>query len=96
MYVIEAGPIRVTRNTNIEDNMIYHTEKEKAQDIADLRLACDIVRKDVRKLSSSVIRSNSGNRHISEINLESREIDLIILHKEIRDMMAQTVITEVV
>ena len=23
MYLIEAGPIRVTRNTNIEDNMSY-------------------------------------------------------------------------
>ena len=32
MYLIEAGPIRVTRNTNIEDNMIIskHTATKLA------------------------------------------------------------------
>ena len=71
--------------------MVYRTEKEKAQDIADLRGACDIVRADIRRLARAVVRSNEGPRHISEIRLESREIDLRILQKEIRDRMATAV-----
>ena len=71
--------------------MIYRTEKEKAQDIADLRGACEIVRKDIRVLAAAVVRYNEEQRSISEIQLESRETDLWILRKEIRDMMATMV-----
>lgn len=71
--------------------MIYRTEKEKAQDIADLRGACEIVRKDIRVLAAAVVRYNEEQRSISEIQLESREMDLRILQKELRAMMATMV-----
>lgn len=75
--------------------MRYRTEKEKAQDIADLRGACDIVRADIRRLARAVVRNSEGPRHISEIRLESRETDLRILQNEIRARIATPVTPDI-
>ena len=71
--------------------MIYRSEKEKAQDIADLRSACDIVRRDIRRLESNVVYAIEGRRHVSEIALESRLCDLRILQLEIREALTTRV-----